>query len=310
MNVTLVAALGLLSGDPHAPASIAPKGTVWVGPAAFRGAIELVPALATPRHTDRRDLTRVFARFPGPGSVALADVRDRRSITVAAGSVLDRVEYRKFAGAWGAVDVRGTQVLSGGGERFHAYRRAGIRAPDLFGVAWLRGDRSDEERAVDAMRDALRSGVGIVPDGKLRGRTVDRYVGMLRCSSCHAHDAPVRWGGASAGPRRPTDHSGFYSLIATLSDESVLETYRPLDPNCGRVGVTRRGAPGHPTTVESGDECRADGQVTGAVLDVARGLAARDPATLALCASRRALTPYLSADVQRAYAKELSECTK
>jgi hypothetical protein len=127
---------------------------------------------------------------------------------------------------------------------------------------------------------------------------VARFAALLRCAHCHEARQPEQVHGVVDGSRRATDASGLYSLLATLDDQAVVDTYRPVDPNSRNPNITRR--------------CRETpcgvGAVQVATLHVAHGLATRDPHTLALCAARRALGPWLGEDVRRAYQHELAEC--
>jgi hypothetical protein len=89
-----------------------------------------------------------------------------------------------------------------------------------------------------------------------------------------------------------------YSLEATLEDSTIVETYRPHDPNLSSPFVAR-------TCIEEGpDGCLAE----RATLDVSRGRTERDPHVLRVCAARRALSAYLDEDVRAAFRAELAEC--
>jgi hypothetical protein len=270
--------------------------------------IELVPAILPPRTRLGNDLTRVFVRFPPHGRLTL-DGSERTALRVPVGTTVDRVEYRQIAGAWRAVDVRGTEFGRAGAETFRAYRAHSPERPDaLFGVRWSRADPSAAERAKATMSCAMKDGMGFAPRGAEAEARQARYERLLQCPACHGYRSPERATGTDGWPRRATDASGLYTLLAALANESMTETYRPRDANARRAHVSYRcGDASAPARKAGWLRCR-DGSVARAQLDVARSLTTRDPSTRALCKSRRALAAFLSDPVRRAYATELRDC--
>jgi hypothetical protein len=167
----------------------------------------------------------------------------------------------------------------------------GARDGAPAGTRWLAGGsaaRAQEAPKSRAMRDAMRAGHGSVLPGVAQPARVERYGRLLLCAGCHEARQPERTGGADVWPRRATDASGLYSLLATLGDTAMVETYRPRDPNRASPFVTY--APPRAT------------------LDVAGALRRGDAHAGALCAARRRLAPFLSPEVRRAYRAELREC--
>lgn len=288
----------------EAPLGDLPQGTRELAHGAMHWAewIELTPAIRTPHTQARNDRTKIFVRLPRGAEITLAVLADRRSLRVPSGTEIDRVEFRRVRSAMKVVDVRGTR-FEHGRETFRAYRPIGVEEVDrLFGVEWSRGDDAQASQAIASMRMAMEHGFGFVPRGAERHRVIARYERLMQCAGCHQQERPERRFGPSEGPRRATDASGLYTLLATLENDARVETYRPVDANDGRP-VTR--------TCEDGSvpspRCD-DGSAPRARLDVHAGIESRDPSTLALCASRRSLAPFLSQEVRLAYAPELAEC--
>ncbi len=298
-RLTLLICCGLVAcSAPSAP----PAGTTWrsnsVDPwREEQGWFELVPSIQTPRFEDRRDTTSIYIQMPPGSQIHLAVPGNRNSLLAPDGAVLDRVERFRIGDHERIVDVRGTRFLAGD-EEFHAYRPQSDSAPRLFGIAWLRS-----QGLPDAMRDAMHSamldGGGLVGVGAARRpASIERYQRLLACAGCHAPNQAERLGGIAQWPRRRTDARGVYSLEATLEDSTIVETYRPHDPNLSSPFVAR-------TCIEEGpDGCLAE----RATLDVSRGRTERDPHVLRVCAARRALSAYLDEDVRAAFRAELAEC--
>jgi hypothetical protein len=278
---------------PPAPTS-APPGTRWVvgNEDHWRGWIELVPSVRTPRFTNLQDQTRIFARFSPGARITLRDPSDRRSLVMPPGSELDRVELFSLDGAARVVDVRGTEFTAQG-EVFHVYRPIDARGGGLFGAWWPRADEPPPG-VLRAMTDAMRAGhglAGVHPDR--HARAIRRFEGLLRCAGCHHAQQPLRAGAPDEWPRRETDASGIYSVLATLRDADVVETYRPRDLNAGAPFVT---------------VVRDRSGVSVATLHTAEARRAGDPHARAVCASRAALRPFLADEVRQAFAAELAEC--
>jgi len=297
-RLTALFALALLAcSEPSAPA-----GTSWRSDAidpwrAEPGWLELVPSVRTPRFQDGRDTTSVYIKMPPGSHIGLATPGDRGSLSVPDGSTLDRVERFQMGDHERIVDVRGTDFLSGD-ESFHAYRPRSDARPRLFGIAWSRNAGLDAPTR-NAMLAAMRAGDGLVGVGAgRRPAAVARYERLLACAGCHEHNQPERIGGIAQWPRRPTDARGVYSLRATLEDATIVETYRPRDENAPSDVVSRA------CIAEGPEGCLAE-RVT---LHIRVGLAQNDPHVLRVCASRRALYPYLDDNVRAAFRDELSEC--
>jgi hypothetical protein len=279
-----------------------PAHTHWLpsGSSHWDGWLELVPAIQTPQFEPREDHTVVYAKFPQGSLITLANINDRRSLRVPAGSVLDRVERFTIHGRDVILDVRGT-TFAPAGEIFHAYRPYDASARVLFGIAWPRADEPPDVLA-NAMHSAMLDGMGVVGVSTARrAHAADRFMRLLRCAGCHHYQQPERLGTPDGWPRRITDASGLYSLLSTLSDTSLLETYRPRDPNLTNPFVT--------LTCADGTSCSTS-NVRRATLQIRTALAQGNVHARAVCAARRALLPWLGADVRSAYANELTECAE
>lgn len=311
--VALTLSLGGCAEAEVVAARLPPEGTHELsgGSDHWDGWLELEPAIRTPRTRQEVDRTRIYARFPEGALVSLASPADRRALVVPAGSELDRVELRLHGGAWVVADVRGTRFEEEG-EIFHAYRPLDEHGDRLFGAAWPRERPAAARRASEDMGAALRAGVGVLGSGLSQEsleRTSTRYERLLACAACHGARAPERELGEDEWPRRATDASGLYSLLATLEDEQIVETYRPRDANEGDRFVTRTCTDGSSPRVRASGWPRCDdGRAPFARLDVAAARRAGDAHAEAVCASRRALAAYLADDVRAAYARELEEC--
>jgi hypothetical protein len=299
---SLVLAAGAC-GERARPDSAPPAGTEWLSAseAHWEGWIELVPAIRTPRFSDGRDETRIYARLPEGSAITLTDPANPTSLEVPAGAELDRVERFTWRDGNGepvqhVVDVRGTRFFADR-EELHVYRPMAANDARLFGLRWDRIGAAPPD-VVETMRAAMREGhglVGIAP--ARRDASIDRFVSLLACEGCHQAGTRERVDGVDQWPRRPTDASGLYSVLATLSSRSILETYRPHDENEDDPFVRTE-------CVTGSHACRT----RVAVIDLSAGLAAGDSHAVAVCASRRALSPFLSDEVRLAYRAELDVC--
>jgi hypothetical protein len=280
-----------------------PDGTEWLegGEEHWNGWIELVPAIRTPQFADGRDHTRVYLRLPRGAALTLADPRDPASIVVPEGAELDRVERHAWLDAHGVrvervVDVRGTRFHDGG-EELHVFRPVSAEDLRLFGMRWERVGHAPDP-VLATMRSAMRNGHGLTGTSPARrGAAIARFSSLLACEGCHTPRTPPRLDGLDTWPRRPTDGSGLYSLLATLSDRSVLETYRPRNDHAADPFVE--------TSCAAGSESCATRE---ARLAVAHALEAGDGHARAVCDSRRALAARSDATLLRAYRDELAEC--
>ncbi len=258
----------------------------------WQGWIELVPAILLPQRLDPLDDVRVYARFNGGGLVELSGAT-RSALRVPHASEFDRVESWTQDGTTRVVDVRGT-LFSSDGEVFHVYRPlAGV----LHGRSWVRA-----EYPPPAILQALR------PIAGPSASASEHFMQRLHCASCHGYQTAERRTRPDGAPRRPTDASGLYSLLATLNNTSAIETYKPHDPNRAQpytsyACVAQSGA----STATTGQQC-PHGQLLYATYDLAQALAAHADHAQRLCRSRRQLLPHLSAQVRAAYQSELEEC--
>jgi hypothetical protein len=271
----------------------APPGTALVESSGrWSRWIELTPAIRTPLTQGRRDRTAVYLLLANEGVIELANPVDRRSLRVPSGSISERVEHRWTSGAWTVADVRGTEFRPEG-EWFHVLRP--LEETALFGPFYRRGDAEGQQRARQIMRDALLEQHG---DSAQSRATVARFGRLMDCAACHAPRTDERLGGTNEWPRRPTDARGLYSLLAVLSDESVAETYRPVDPNEGDPLIETRCAM---------TPCQT-GSARSLRLNVRAGIALHDPHTLDVCRARRALAGRMSAAAREAWRAEISGC--
>lgn len=280
-----------------------PEGTEWLEAHEehWDGWIELVPSIRTPRFADGRDRTSVYLRLPPGAQLTLADPDDPSSVEVPPGAELDRVERFSWENESGerverVVDVRGTRFLLTH-EELHVYRPMSATDPRLFGARWERVGSAPPD-VVDAMRSAMLDGHGVAGTSPARrDAVVARFSALLACEGCHQPSAASRLDERREWPRRPTDASGLYSILATLSNRSVLETYRPRDDNEGSPFVATSCLPASPG-------CAA----REATFDLAAALSASDTHAQAVCASRRAIARRASASLREAYREELSVC--
>jgi len=278
------------------------------------GFVSMEPPIRLPHGRGRRDRTEVFVRVEGEGRV---DV-DEGELVFPPGTVADRVEYRREAGAWKVADVRGTRFTSDG-ERFHAYRPEGLDAEGLFGAEWARGDEASRRRTITLFADAMTKGAGFRRaepghDATQRERSVHRFSRLLDCASCHGHRRPEADPRAAAELRRGTDASGMHVFRYVLADRAPLETYRPLDPNaddpfvtyeCGGQPTDRAQLVGPPGTTAV--RC-PNGDVPTLRYALADALDAGDARAQRVCESRRALATWMTERARAAFADALATC--
>jgi hypothetical protein len=272
--------------------SIGNRDTYWES----GGFTQLVPAIHPPTSENGDDKVALWIKIPDGVKIA----KGGKTIVVPDGTIADRVERVGF----GATDVRGTRFAAGGVEFFHVYH-SDERAPGapLPGFEWKRGDGKQQEAAT---RDLLAS---------LDGRPPPELE-MLRqfneCATCHQHDREPITKAIDMGPRRVTDGSGLFALLANLNDSAPVEVNRQRDVNvddkfikmsCGTAQVQLQERPGGARRYLC-----TDGSVPIATLDTAAARAANDPHGLAVCASRSYLREHMTDDARALFQTGFAEC--
>lgn len=254
----------------------------------------MVPPVRLPSHLGREDDVRVWVKLPSQGALSFRWVpaQRRHVLEYPEGTSAVRVEARR-----GRVeDVRGTEILRGGRQRFFVYRPDG---DDLAGVAWDRGD----PRAARAATEAL---VSLAPPGAR-----DHLRRQNDCAACHeAVRAPNGVPHEHGLVNRGTDSAGFFLIQSVLEDGAPLEAYKPLDPNPEGRFVSFRCRSGTPLVVrERGVRVVCpEGDVPRASVDIRGAVAAADSHALAVCDSRRFLERFLDPSARAALSSELDAC--
>jgi len=303
-----------------------PAGTEWLphGRDFWRRAadIELVPPIALPESTGGRLRTRVFVHLPPGQTIELAPARSDGLVRLKfpPGTRADRVDYVTIGGRQVVADVRGTEILARGAERFRAFRPEGPSDNRVFGVTWPRGSATSGSSGTTAgvratFEAAFAHGLGFAgrhrpPDDAAKAR----YSGLLECAGCHAHArgerlASARGDGLDGGLRRGTDGSGFYTTMYLFRDSAPLEGYRPIDPNARSAFVQYRCDDGTPI-VPSGatDLVCASGDVPTLHLDVPAALRAGDARTVSMCRARQRFAAHLDRAAYAAVEAQIIEC--
>jgi hypothetical protein len=265
-----------------------------------RSFVELVPPIPLPQDAALSLRARIYWRVPDGERLRLARLAGgATSIEWPAGSVIDRVEYyRRVDGSFHVADVRGTEILPNGRERFRCYRPDG--SGRLVGVEWDRDDARGEQRAHQTM---TRWFAGRYPSDPAN---VERFQSLLHCRGCHEHNQPeARPDDAARHLRRATDQQGFYVFRYAFEARAPMETYRPVDASqlgglaqwiTRRCPPTNERAPQRDSTERSGTNVRcANGAVPELVFDVPGAVEARVPHALATCASLRAVIGHIDA---------------
>jgi hypothetical protein len=217
------------------------------------------------------------------------------SLRVPPGTVADRVETR----GEGGVDVRGTRFGERGAELFHVFHSdAKTPGAPVSGWEWPRGDERLQREATEKLAASLRG----QPQAE-----IDMLRGFNECARCHEHErAPLTRVDVRA-PRRATDGSGLFELLAVLRDDAPVEANRPRDMNVGLPFVEVRCGAARAELQARPDGARRFACPGGAVpiarLDVATALAANDEHALAVCRSRRFLFEHMD-EASRALFKD------
>jgi len=268
-----------------------------------RGFVKMTGALRNPTSLDGTDTVDVWLRIP-PGTVIDVAAGDRPHLALPTGTIIDRVESVAIAsGAQRVDDVRGTEILAEGKQRFHVMRR-GDNA--LEGFAWPRGDAHAQARVDDRLTAWLGT-------HSAKPRQVKRLVDLNQCARCHREGKPESALESERGlPNRPTDAHGFYQVEGVLADEAPVETSRPRDPNLDDPFVAYRCVAGSaPERVETEGVARmrcADGTPVLGRLDIAASLAATSPHAIAVCATRAALHERMTAAARNAFGEAFAVC--
>jgi hypothetical protein len=260
------------------------------------GFTELVPAIRAPSTADERDVVHVWIKLPEGARVTAIG----GSLRVPPGTIADRVETR----GEGGVDVRGTRFDAREGELFHVFHSdAKTPSAPVSGWEWPRSDEKLGQQATDKLVASLAG----QPPGE-----IEALRQFNQCVRCHEHDTPAVKNAAERRPRRRTDGSGLFELLAVLEDEAPPELNRPRDMNVGAPFVTVHCGAADPELRTRPDGARhyacADGTAPVARLDVAAALAAGDAHAVAVCASRRFLFDHMDAAARAAFAQRFAAC--
>lgn len=257
------------------------------------GFVELTPALRAPTTPAKTDRIHVFIALP-TGGVLRTEMTDLGpTVVVPVGTRLDRVEAESGPNGELVADVRGTD-FEDAGERFHVFRR-NPRGPGLVGTEWDRGS-TDGQAAADHWLAEL---VG--------PRAAHRLVQLNQCTDCHRPNLPPAHAPTSGRPNRATDGRGSFAILAALTSETAVETYRPVDPNREDPHVSYRCASGALELRRDSARC-SDNSVPLAKLDVAAALAEGDEHAGAVCETRRFLFDHLDDFGRRAFSDAFTEC--
>ncbi len=228
-------------------------------------AVQVVPAGHLPSGEVNRDATEVWVTLPPGGELATEVLAGGRlGLSFPPGTSADRVEWRGDGDARRIVDVRGT-TLEADGPRSHHVWVPVRRDPDasLVGVSWPAGDLVAADEALDALVAA------VAPHRPEPAAWEQQYRSKHGCDACHTLDRPDNLAAGDHGlVNRGTDGQGWFTPSTVLAPDVPVETYGAW-----------RGDDLDPYIV------RDDGPVPRVHLDVARGLAAADPHTLAHCRS-------------------------
>jgi hypothetical protein len=272
------------------------------------------PPIRLPVDADRRLETHVYLSLPPAARIAWESDGEGGRIVFPPGTIADRVD--RWSGL--VADVRGTEILDRGAQRFRLYRPTRAGSHELFGYQFVRGDDAGFAVARDGFSEAMRRGMGFLnhapdPTSARRKKAITRFSRQLDCADCHARGrqalAPTD---TRELPRRRTDGSGFYVPESVFSSRAPLETHRLVDPNADdpfvryecQSGGALRGTRGT-TTVRC-----ADGSIPDLVLDLAAALAAREPHALRVCESRKRLASRLVPAARAHFAGAIAECER
>lgn len=264
------------------------------------GFVEMVSPISPPTSLDESDLIQVWLRLPPGRGVDVVTATDGRPLlALPPGTLADRIERITSSAGSPIVDVRGTELLRDGGQRFHMLRRVD---DSLRGYSWTRG-------SADEQREADRRVAELVPAG-----AVTKLRRLNDCASCHStKKAELTEPGAAGLPNRRTDAVGFYQVQAVLDDEQPLETSRPRDTNVDEPFVTFSCADGSRPRVASSDDGRRAVRCSGSALpraryDIAAGLSAGASRALRVCASRHYLHEHMTDHARSAFRAAFTAC--
>lgn len=238
------------------------------------------------------------------GVIRALDLPDGRlTLALPPGTVADRVESIGTT----VVDMRGTRLAPDGRQWFRLLRSEVDDVPGaVSGFEWIRGDEESQGAARDLLGAPLLRRYG--------QRAARRFAALTACANCHPPDKrPTYRDGQEGLPNRETDSSGFYQVLAVLSDEAPLETYRPRDLNVDDPFVHVRwdgGAEPRVRRLPRGAvhvTC-ADGSPPRGRLDLVAALRAGDARARAVCRARAKLAHHMDDAARRRFDSSLRAC--
>lgn len=281
------------------------------------GFFRLEPPVHLPITADRNGHIEVWLKIPAGGTI---ETRERAGTTPTvrfpAGTISDRVEYRRVDGEggegeqWQVADVRGTELLEGRAERFRLYRPVGPGAGQpLFGFQWPRGAADAQEAVLSRFGDAFMDGAGWVkkPRRKVRKKLTQSFKIKGQCTRCHIYEKPETLSTA----RRATDASGFYTPQSVLFNDAPLEAHRARDINHEAPfmdiacpdGSTPKKVEDKGVHFDCGDQV-----APRATLRLVEALAAGDAHAKAVCQSRAHLLKHLDDTGRKVFRERFTEC--
>lgn len=281
------------------------------------GFFKLTPALPLPIPGKRDGKVEVFVKIPEGKRLTITEGPEGPLLVWPEGAEADRVESRLDlkTGTWAVADVRGGRVMAGGDEEQRLLRPTapGYGGLPLSGFAWPRSQPAAEVAAHQHMAAKMRAGGGQLwqAKGKRLQKRIRTYLARGECTSCHAKRKPTAKTVETV--LRPSDAQGWYIPMAVLTSSSPLERYRLRMIAADHPHIAVSCPDKKPPTRETSTHgkirltCRNKAPVTG-VLDVRAGLAAADPHTQAVCASRDYLRRHLDEGGRAAFAAVFAEC--
>jgi hypothetical protein len=261
-------------------------------PLSWRDWLPLVPCLRAPTTDDGLRRIIVFIKLPADAQLELSGPRELR---LPIGTRAARVEYQADTpdldaapnAAFHVLDVRASTLTQEGAQ--YTIMRPMLGVPKLFGFEWD-PKRADTRAAAGAL---MRSGL---LEGPSDDAAAVRFQSIHDCAGCHA---PNRAVSAIGRVHRATDAQGFFGLRSVFDDESPFETYRPRNANTGDPYISVQAAP----------EGSPAGAASFGRLRVREGRAAGDRHVAQVCETRAALSRVFSHEAQKAFAKELGDCS-